>query len=371
MKKLLFISSEFPPGPGGIGNHAWNLCKELNVCYRIDVLTVSNYVTQVEFEQFDQKQNFYVYRFKNYLSSIKTYYYRISDIATHIKKNNYSYCILSGKFSLFCSFLIRFFSKEIKIIGVFHGSELLPKSILINQILNYCLKKINIYISVSNYTNNLIPIKLNEKSNRFIIPNGLNINWKKNYSINNNLNISGIPSLLTVGSITNRKGQINMIKALPKIIQNYPNIHYHCVGLNLESKGLIDIAKELNIEDYISLHGFVPNEQLFSIYKKVNILIMLSQNNDVSSVEGFGISILEANLFGIPAIGSINTGIEDSIQDGKTGVLVNPYSSRDILDAIDFVLNNQKRLSNNAIKWAKMHNWKDIGKKYSSVLENA
>ena len=41
-----------------------------------------------------------------------------------------------------------------------------------------------------------------------------------------------------------------------------------------------------------------------------------------------------------------------------------------VLRAI-FVLNNQKRLSNNAIKWAKMHNWKDIGKKYSSVLENA
>ena len=30
IKNILFISSEFPPGPGGIGNHAWNLCKELN-----------------------------------------------------------------------------------------------------------------------------------------------------------------------------------------------------------------------------------------------------------------------------------------------------------------------------------------------------
>ena len=87
-----------------------------------------------------------------------------------------------------------------------------------------------------------------------------------------------------------------MIKALPKIIQNYPNIHYHCVGLNLESKRLIDIAKELNIEDHISLHGFVPNEQLFSIYKKVNILMMLSQNNDIFRSKKIGIVYQQNNL---------------------------------------------------------------------------
>ena len=56
--KILFISSEFPPGPGGIGNHAWNLVRNLNSIVPVDVLTISDYISIRERESFDQKEKF-------------------------------------------------------------------------------------------------------------------------------------------------------------------------------------------------------------------------------------------------------------------------------------------------------------------------
>ena len=42
--QILLLSGEFPPGPGGIGNHAWNLVRNLNSIVPVDVLTISDYV---------------------------------------------------------------------------------------------------------------------------------------------------------------------------------------------------------------------------------------------------------------------------------------------------------------------------------------
>ena len=98
---------------------------------------------------------------------------------------------------------------------------------------------------------------------------------------------------------------------------------------------------------------------------------MLSQNKVSSDVEGFGIVVLEANICGVPAIGSKNTGIEDAIVHNKTGKLVNPYSSEEILDAINQILNNKEKFSLDAIEWAHRHNWENIVSQYLQVIENA
>ena len=62
--KILFISSEFPPGPGGIGNHAFNIANELaKRGYQIIINTKSDYVNQNQEAKFDKNCNYKVYRF--------------------------------------------------------------------------------------------------------------------------------------------------------------------------------------------------------------------------------------------------------------------------------------------------------------------
>ena len=113
IKNILFISSEFPPGPGGIGNHAWNLSKELNNHIPVHVLTVSDYATSEKCLEFDKKEGFYIHRFNRYDFPLITYLIRIIQIIKHLTRKEYSHCIVSGHFSLLMSIIIRYINKDI------------------------------------------------------------------------------------------------------------------------------------------------------------------------------------------------------------------------------------------------------------------
>ncbi len=357
LKNILFISTEFPPGPGGIGNHAWNLCNEIETYTNIHVLTVSNYVNQDECDKFDAKQKMYIFRFKKYTFSFITFIRRIYDIILHLKKYQYSHCLLSGRFSIYISIIISFLFRKNKIIGIFHGSELLPRTSISRFLLKNSLKRLDLFISVSNYTDNLLDNFSINKSIRHIISNGVNEQILSYKSLDKSIYMKGQPALLTVGSITDRKGQINLVKILPSIILKYPKVHYHCIGMPFEGKNLLNVANSLGIKSHITIHGYLSNEQLYEYYMQSDILIMLSQNTGLCGVEGFGIAILEANLFGISAIGSRNTGIADAIVHNKTGLLVDPYNKQEILESIDHILSNKEVFSEYSIMWSKAHNW--------------
>jgi len=368
---ILFIASEFPPGPGGIGNHAWNLSRNLNNYYPVHILTVSDYANHLECSVFDSKEKINIHRFKRYRLSILTIIKRIYDIIYYLNKHDYSHCILSGRFILYTSSIIHYFSGRTKLIAILHGSELVPSNKISKLLLVRSLRKLNAVISVSRYTESLIPKNTVSKSKRYIIPNGVNKNIFSKTKFKKSINMQGYPLLLTVGSITHRKGQINLVKVLPLIIKQFPKVHYHCIGLDIEAEELLNTAKELGVDKNITIHGYLPNNQLNEIYRQSDILIMLSQNKNLYDIEGFGIVILEANLCGISAIGSKETGIEDAIIHNKTGLLVDPYNRDEIIKAINQIIFNKELFSKNAATWAQTHDWSNIVNRYLQVIENA
>ena len=335
-------------------------------------MTVSDYANDEDCIDFDKKENYYILRFKRYAIPSFTYVKRLIIIFKHLTTINYSHCILSGKSALYLSIFIHLIKREISLIGILHGSELLQKNPIMKAIVRKSLRKLDKIISVSKYTDSILPINATKNKKRFIIPNGVNTNLINiTNSGENQIRLTGSPRLLTVGSITDRKGQKNLIKALPLILNKYPQAHYHCVGLPINADEVLDLAERLNVNTHVSIHGFIPNHHLGSIYKQADILIMLSHNNRETSTEGFGIAILEANLFGTPALGSINTGIEDAIAHDNTGFLVSPFSDTEILNGIDLVLQKKENLSRNAVKWANKHSWENVSNRYIHTILDA
>ena len=367
-KKILFITTEFPPGPGGIGTHAWNLARHINSKIPLDLITKSDYSLKEDCDKFDALEKINIIRFRRYKFFIRTIYHRLSIVFKHVKKNNYTHYILSGFFSLTFAYFIKLLDAQTTTICVLHGSELKQANFILDFILKSSLKKVDIIISVSNYTDELIPINLHNNQKRVVIPNGVDENLIKIRSNVNSFIMPGDPFLLTLGSVSNRKGQANLIKALPKIINEYPSVHYHCVGLPTEKKKLLLLAKELGVSKYVTVHGFVKQEKLIDFFNQADVLVMLSQNNISFSVEGFGIAVLEANLFGIPALGSKGTGLEEAIVQNKTGVLVNPSSSKDIINGLNSILEKYEQYSKNAYKWSLDHSWYKIAGNYLKVI---
>ncbi|NES99801.1 MAG: glycosyltransferase family 4 protein [Sphaerospermopsis sp. SIO1G1] len=108
------------------------------------------------------------------------------------------------------------------------------------------------------------------------------------------------------------KGVDVTIRALPKIIQVFPEVKYLVIGRGDDQPRLAQLAIDLGVSDRVVFAGFVPTEALMSHYRLANAYIMPSQ-------EGFGIVYLEAMACGIPVLSGDADGSADPLQDGKLG----------------------------------------------------
>jgi glycosyltransferase involved in cell wall biosynthesis len=256
-------------------------------------------------------------------------------------------------------------NKKKQIVSVVHGSELDIKSTIPRSLTSYALSKANTIIAVSRYTQKFLPTELPSTINKRVIHNGIN---SDEFSVNEMNRLQGEPALITVGSVTARKGQENVINALPEIKAKYPNVHYHIVGKPQIREKLQIISTQLKVKEAITYYGAVDRSELLRTLSGATIKLMLSNHTSDGDFEGFGIAVLEANAFGIPVIGSRNSGIEDAIVHEKTGLLVNPKDALEITSAVTAILGNYSFFSQNAKQWALEHDWKNIVEQYEKAL---
>lgn len=360
IKTVLLITSEFPPLPGGIGNHAYTLAKYLyEQDFKISVLT--DFRSEKEDIAFDDKQNFNITRIQR---NKLTQFQRIRKAFSLAKQNETIIC--SGKFSLWLGGLLQLFHSNKKYIAILHGSEIGAGGKLSRGLTQWSLKRFHKIIAVSNFTKEIAlkynsNLKIDVINNGFVIPN-------KN-KINNSIHVNGIPKIVTVGNVTHRKGQHNVINALPILKKHFPEIQYHCIGIPTEEKIFKDLAKSLHVEKNVTFHGALPQKDLVSILNASDVFFMLSDVLENGDFEGFGIAILEANAIGLPSIGSNNSGISDAIKSGFSGELVNPKNKEEIVEAFIKIMNDYENYAANAISWSNNFTWDKIGKKYIEILE--
>jgi phosphatidyl-myo-inositol dimannoside synthase len=371
MKKVLLLSSEFPPGPGGIGFHAFSLSKALyNEGVALTVLTPADYSTPQEVAVFDQNQPFEVVRYKRYGSPytyLKRWVLTKKIILNHIPQT----IILTGKFSLWQGILIKKMYPHIKTIAILHGSEVNLQHRLWRKITHKAIDSADIIVPVSQFTKSLLPKYIfNNKTNKtYVIPNGIETPIFNEKTTNNSTKLKGFPSLLTVGHVSPRKGQHRVIKALPTIIKKYPNVHYHIVGRPLDQKKLEDLSQQLGVEHHITFHGVVKQHQdLESYYKTADVFMLLSENQPNGDVEGFGIVALEANLFGTPVVGAKFCGVEDAVCENKSGKRVNGDDANEVLSGIEYCVDNLADLEKSSIDWAMRHQWKNIVSQFLQLI---
>ena len=62
-----------------------------------------------------------------------------------------------------------------------------------------------------------------------------------------------------------------------------------------------------------------------------------------NSIEGFGISYIEAAAYGIPSIAGIEGGVVDAVNHSRSGWCVNPLSLKELSDTLMEAINNEKK----------------------------
>jgi phosphatidylinositol alpha-1,6-mannosyltransferase len=147
--------------------------------------------------------------------------------------------------------------------------------------------------------------------------------------------------ILATGALSERKGQKIMIRALPRIIEQFPDIFYVAIGLPYQLKELYNLARELNLQEHILFPGVVDQQELVYWLNACDIYSMMSIN-DNGDYEGFGIAVLEAALCGKTAVVSDNGGLPEAVKNGITGLVVPENDPEKTAEAVILLLENEK-----------------------------
>jgi glycosyltransferase involved in cell wall biosynthesis len=129
------------------------------------------------------------------------------------------------------------------------------------------------------------------------------------------------PIILTVARLSSAeqyKGYDQVIQSLPAMIKQIPNVHYLLVGKGDDLPRVEALIQDLNLQSYVTLAGFIPDEELSDHYNLCDVFAMPSKG------EGFGIVYLEALACGKPTLGGDRDGAIDALCHGELGALVDP-----------------------------------------------
>jgi phosphatidylinositol alpha-1,6-mannosyltransferase len=101
-------------------------------------------------------------------------------------------------------------------------------------------------------------------------------------------------------------------------------------------------------------HQNISNEELRDLYVASDVFVFPAVN-DGWHVEGFGIVCIEAQAAGLPVVTSMESGTEDTVRNGETGILVAQNDITGVATAIISLLRSNEaysRFSNAARAWA-------------------
>jgi glycosyltransferase involved in cell wall biosynthesis len=221
---------------------------------------------------------------------------------------------------------------------VAHGLEVWE---IENNFTKLALQKADRIISVSNYTRKRLLQDTNIDSEKiFVLPNTFDanqfkINPKPSYLLKRYNLTDEQPVILTItrmGRMAKYKGYDQILNALVKVRLHVPDVHFILAGKGDDIPRIKALVTQLNLQDCVTIAGFVPDEELCAHYNLCDVFALPSKG------EGFGIVYLEALACGKPVLAGNQDGSIDPLAEGKLGCLVDPDNVEEIADNLIQIL---------------------------------
>lgn len=212
-----------------------------------------------------------------------------------------------------------------RVIYTAHGFHFFKGAPLLNWLIYYPIEKICSYITDDLITINqedyeLASNKMKAKNIHYVPGVGVDTKEYEQLEINKDrkkreLNIPGdCIMLLSVGELNKNKNHEVIIRGLSKIDKS--NIHYVIAGRGKTEEYLINLSKDLGVENQVHLLGF--RNDIVELCKVADVFCFPSYR------EGLSLSLMEAMACGLPVVCSDIRGNIDLVKNNIGGYLCSP-----------------------------------------------
>lgn len=176
---------------------------------------------------------------------------------------------------------------------------------------------------------------------------------------------TSFPSFLYLGRLQEYKNIDVAIIAFSLLVRKYKSARFRIAGYGESQSKLRKLVKFLKIEDNVEFLNRVSDLKKTKLFSESWAMVQPSQ------VEGWGLTVIEANACGTPVIASRVNGLRDSVLDGKTGILAECNNVEQFVDAMEkMILDTQYRnkLSREAFIWSKNFTWSKSAENFYNLI---
>lgn len=162
------------------------------------------------------------------------------------------------------------------------------------------------------------------------------------------------PSFLYLGRLQGYKNIDVAIIAFSRVLKKYPEAKFKIVGYGESYAGLRKLAERLKVNESVSFSGKVTHMEKARLLSEAWVVLQPSE------IEGWGITVIEANACGTPVIASRVSGLCDSVVHGRTGILVESRNASLFANAMEQLIWDSQfrnKLSREAYLWSTNFSW--------------
>ncbi len=180
----------------------------------------------------------------------------------------------------------------------------------------------------------------------------------------------GVPRLLSVGSVTARKGYDVLVAALARIKDL--KWESRIAGSAERDSAAVRIVRDAiaanDLGQRVKLLGSLDDATLYEEYSRADLFVLPSH------FEGYGMAFAEALARGLPVVGCAGGAVVNTVP-ADTGILVPPGDDRALAEALRTMLSNKSELQTRAdAAWCyanKLPGWDETAARVAAALDKA
>jgi len=157
--------------------------------------------------------------------------------------------------------------------------------------------------------------------------------------------------IISFGILEYVKGFDILIRAFAEFVKKYDGEFFLRIGgRGTKFRKLNKLARELGVGDRVSLHGYVPREEVKREMQMANLFVLPSR------FEAFGVVLIEAMATGCPVLSTYSGGPEFIVKD-QVGMLVEPDNVNALVKAISDIYENYENYEPEPIRQIVIENY--------------
>ncbi|SER37756.1 glycosyltransferase family 4 protein [Actinokineospora terrae] len=343
MRKTLLVTNDFPPRPGGIQSYLHSFAKWLPGQELVVYAPAWDGA-----ETFDAAQPFTVVRHPGKLMLPTPAVARRAREILRAEGCDSAWFGAAAPLALLAPVLRKAGAR--RIVASTHGHEvgwsMLPAA---RQSLRRIGSTTDVVTYVSGYTRSRFAAAFGPQAALELLPSGVDTELYRpdagaRSAIRARHGLGDRPVIVCVSRLMPRKGQDVLIRALPAIRSRIQDAVLLLVGGGPYRSRLESLAAAAGVSSHVVFTGAVPWEELPAHYAAGDVFAMPCRTHGKGlDVEALGIVFLEAAATGLPVIVGDSGGAPETVQDGKTGHVVDGRAVADIAARIVELLGDPSR----------------------------